>query len=210
MTTTQAPAVGRLHGSAVVYGVTATIGGSFKELWLPGAFSRSLAGGGARGDVLALFGHNSDLVLGRRSAGTLTLADRAGSLDFSIDLPDTQLGRDTRTSVARGDVNGMSFQFQVVPGGDTWSREADGWDLRVVHEAEIAEVSPVAFPAFQSTSVFARAATPTLAMHYAKRQAWQAASVYGRRADDRRARARHPEAYRPNRRSVAAFLQVSP
>lgn len=208
MTTTKA-SVGRLHGSAVVYGVTAEIGRAFKELWLPGCFTKCLAEGGARGDVLALFGHNSDLVLGRRSAGTLELADKSGSLDFSIDLPDTQLGRDTKTSVARGDVNGMSFQFQVVSGGDTWSREPDGWDLRVVHEAEIAEISPVAFPAFRATSVFARAATPTLAMHYARRQAWQAQSVYGHRADDRAVRARHMEEYRPGRRSVPALMTVS-
>jgi HK97 family phage prohead protease len=205
-----ATSAGELTGIAVVYGAKDEIAGSFYEVWLHGAFARSLRSGGYRGDVLALWSHNSDLVLGRRSAGTLSLKDKLDGLHFTVDLPDTQLGRDARTSVRRGDVNGVSFAFQVASGGDRWSRDVDGRDLRVVHEAQLIEVSPVAFPAFRATSIgVTRGDSRTAEALRAQRHALRATEVYGSLRDDPRARARHPEAYRPSRRTVPATLRLA-
>jgi len=201
---------GALSGTAVVYGAKDDIAGMFKEVWLPGAFKRSLARGGYRGDVMALWSHDMSQPLGRRSAGTLVISDRTEGLDFTVELPDTQVGRDARTSVLRGDVNGMSFAFQVAEGGDTWSRE-DGWDLRVVHRAELIEVSPVSIPAFRATSVSARSGRDRSAeLLRAKRHAIQAAEVYADLRDDPRARDRHrSQCARPCRRAVPAVLEVA-
>ncbi len=198
---------GALSGTAVVYGAKDDIAGMFKEVWLPRAFKKSLARGGYRGDVMALWSHDMSQPLGRRSAGTLTINDRTEGLDFTVDLPDTQVGRDARTSVLRGDVNGMSFAFQVVEGGDKWSRE-DGWDLRVVHEAELIEVSPVSIPAFRATSVGVSRSAPTAELLRTKRHAIQAAEVYADLRDDPRVRDRHRSTALPSRRTVPAILTV--
>ena len=76
-------------------------------------------------DPLALLQHMPHLVLGRRSAGTLRLAEDARGLAFEIDLPDTTAARDLAVSVARGDIKGASFAFTVPPGGDSWATHGD-------------------------------------------------------------------------------------
>ena len=52
----------------------------------------------------------------------------------------------------------MSFRFQVPDGGDTWSqgRRTDGMDLREIKDTDTSEVGPVAFPAYDTTSVTVR------------------------------------------------------
>src|SRR5262249_1804476 len=81
-----------LRGYATVFNDEATIheyGQEFREQIAPGAFREALAG-----DVVALYNHNRDAVLGRTSSGTLRLNEDAKGLSFEIDLPDTALGRD--------------------------------------------------------------------------------------------------------------------
>jgi HK97 family phage prohead protease len=82
----------------------------FRERIERGAFKRILS---TVPDVVCLFNHKDDAVLGRTTAGTLRLREDATGLAFECDLPDTQCGRDTYESVQRGDLRGCSFAFQV-------------------------------------------------------------------------------------------------
>ena len=124
--------------------------GFFREKIKPGAFASSISG-----DIRALWSHNTDLVLGRTRNNTLRLQEDSEGLFFELDLPDTQLGRDTFTTIKRGDVSGMSFGFMVRK--DSWERGTNGApDIRTLEDVELFEVSPTAFPAYPQTDVSAR------------------------------------------------------
>jgi HK97 family phage prohead protease len=118
----------------------------FIERIAPGAFKRSLK---ARNDIKLLWNHDTGAVLGSTRAGTLKLEEDNYGLRVTAVLPDTNLGRDVRTLVQRGDVNAMSFGFSVPAGGDTWN--ADGTE-RTLKSVRIFEVSVVAYPAYQQTA----------------------------------------------------------
>jgi uncharacterized protein len=137
-----------LSGIAIVYNSETRIGDFFRERILPGAFATSL-----KGDVRALFNHDSSIVLGRTTAKTLRLKDQANALSFEVDLPDTQAGRDLAVSVQRGDIAGTSFGFRVTK--QEWDETGD-IPLRSVIEAELFEISPCGDPAYEDTSLALR------------------------------------------------------
>jgi HK97 family phage prohead protease len=137
-----------IAGIAVAYDSETTIGDYFRERIMPGAFGASL-----KGDVRALMGHDSNIILGRTSAKTLRLNDAANALGFEIDLPDTQAGRDVATSIQRGDLQGMSFGFVVTK--QEWD-DTGPIPLRTVTEAELFEISVVGDPAYGDTTVALR------------------------------------------------------
>lgn len=136
----------RLEGYAATFGSEARIG-SIVETIVPGAFARSIAG-----DVLALMDHDSARVLGRTRSGTLRLSEDAKGLAFSLDLPDTQAGRDVLELAQRNDLGGMSFGFIVPQGGDRWQGER-----RTLVNLDLREISVVsAHPAYPDTSLALR------------------------------------------------------
>ncbi len=137
----------RLEGYAATFGSEARIG-RFVETIAAGAFKASLSG-----DMLALLDHDPGKVLGRTRSGTLRLAEDAKGLAFSLDLPDTQAGRDVLALAERGDLGGASFGFLVPKGGDTWQGERR--TLRTIALKEISIVQ--AWPAYPSTEVALRA-----------------------------------------------------
>ena len=139
----------RLEGHAAVFAQPAKIGG-FTETIAPGAFARSLADGR---DILALVDHDAGRLLGRTASGTLRLAEDSRGLAFSLDVPDTALGRDLLVLAERRDLGGMSFSF--IAKRDTWPAA----DRRMLHDVDLLEVSIVqAHPAYIGTSVAARSA----------------------------------------------------
>jgi HK97 family phage prohead protease len=143
-------AAGRqLVGYAARFGTPAKIGG-FTETIRAGAFRASLATPGR--DVLALVDHDPARLLARTSSGTLTLTEDARGLAFVIDIPETQLGRDILALAERRDLGGMSFGFRATD--EAWPTR-DQRELRAVDLIEISIVT--AFPAYDSTSVAARA-----------------------------------------------------
>ena len=136
----------RLEGYAALFGTEAQIG-SFTETIAPGAFRSALAG-----DVLALLDHNEGQVLGRTRSGTLRLTEDSKGLAFSLDLPDTQAGRDVLALAQRDDLGGMSFGFTVPKGGESWQGQKR--TLRAVGLKEISVVS--SWPAYEGTEIALR------------------------------------------------------
>ena len=138
-----------ITGYAVSFNEETVIAGLFREKVAPGAFDKSLR---ERPDVLTLYGHDYNRVLGRTIAGTLTLRpDRVG-LDFSL-TPDetTPDGQTAIGTVGRQDVRGCSFGFRVTR--ETWDEgDYDELPLRIVEEAELYEVTLTAAPAYPTTS----------------------------------------------------------
>lgn len=135
-------------GYAAVFNSETTIGDYFVESIAPGAFSRALQG---NQDIVALFNHEADHVLGRRSVGTLRLSEDGKGLAVEIDPPDTTLGRDLAISIGRGDINSMSFGFRVTD--ERWTDPENGLPRRQILGVELIEVSIVTFPAYEETSI---------------------------------------------------------
>lgn len=149
--------------------------GTEYELWpglservAPTAFDGMLQGGGSA-DVVALFNHSMDLVLGRRSSGTLRLSKDARGLRYEVDLPDTAAARDLQTLVQRGDIRGSSFSFRSRPNGKRDERQSDGTTKRWLTDLEVIDVGPVTNPAYKATTAGMRAAS----VSDDERKAWE-------------------------------------
>jgi len=140
-------AVGRkLEGYAATFGTSARIS-NFIETIRAGAFQASLAG-----DILALVDHDMSRLLARTRSGTLRLREDARGLAFSLDVPDTTLGRDVLAMVERHDIGGASIGFRVKD--EAWPTRG----RRELRAVELIEMSVVhAHPAYPSTVVDARA-----------------------------------------------------
>jgi HK97 family phage prohead protease len=146
-----------LTGYAALYNSETRIGSDFREVIEPGAFRAALA---RKDDVRALFNHDPNHVLGRTSAGTLTLSEDERGLRYTVTLPDTQAGRDLWTSVQRGDVSQSSFAFSV--DAEEWRDKSADLPLRAVKSVRLFDVSPVTYPAYNETSVSARSQAETI------------------------------------------------
>lgn len=120
------------------------------EIVLPGSFD-----GETKKDVRALINHDSTLVLGRTTAGTLELREDDYGLWGSILINGSdQDAVNLYERVKRGDVDQCSFGFDIV---DEDIEYSDGsptvWKIKKVR---LYEVSVVTFPAYEATSVQAR------------------------------------------------------
>lgn len=144
----------RLEGYAAVFDAPSEDLGGFVEYVRSGAFRRSLQSN--RIDPLALVHHMPHLVLGRRSAGTLQLAEDSRGLHFRVDLPDTTTARDIAVSVERGDIRGASFAFTVAENGDRWNVDDDRV-TRDLLDVDLHEITITATPAYPDTEVARRA-----------------------------------------------------
>ena len=145
---------GTIAGYAALFNKPSVDLGGYVEFLAPGAFRSTLARVARRQhDVLALSEHDHKSLLGRLSAGNLTLQEDNVGLRFTLELPDTQLGRDVRELVGRGILRGMSFSFAVIR--DEWGRDGDNKRRRTVHDMTMFEISTVGSPAYPFTSVVA-------------------------------------------------------
>ena len=118
----------------------------------PGAFASSLSG-----DVRALIDHETRLVLGRTTAGTLILREDESGLygEIKINEHDSD-AMNLYARVQRGDVTQCSFGFDII--AEDYVASPDGqsctWTIR---DVVLYEVSIVTFPAYEATSAVARA-----------------------------------------------------
>lgn len=141
-----------LSGHAAVFGVEVDLGW-FRERIEPGAFARTIA----EDDVRMVWNHNTDYPLARNRAGTLQLREDARGLYIEAVLPDTTYAQDAWAVIRRGDVSQMSFAFTIPDGGERWEDLDTPKPLRILTAIDLWEVSPVTFPAYQSTDISARA-----------------------------------------------------
>src|ERR1039458_2309338 len=117
-----------LEGYAARFNSLSRSLGSFKEKILPGAFTRVLAG---NPDVVCNLNHGmkTDMVLGRTTAGTLTLTQDDKGLHFRCQLDPAQVWhRDLQASVSRtqGGDRGRRPEEKPDPGGDRSDRRDRG------------------------------------------------------------------------------------
>lgn len=151
----------RIVGYAAVFNEASENLGGFVELIRPGAFKRFLNSKGA--DVVALLNHDPSHVLGRRSAGTLEVAEDEHGLRFEVEVNRADPGAvGVAAAVERRDIQHGSFSFDI--GRDDWKQTESGYPLRVLEEIKrLWDVSPVTWPAYPATQVDARAAVAGLA-----------------------------------------------
>ena len=137
-----------LVGYAAVFERLADIGGYFQEKIAPGAFADAI-----KGDIRALVDHDAGRVIGRTKSGTLRLKEDGTGLHVEIDVPNTTEGNDLWELVGRGDISGMSFGFRVTK--ETWDETGDV-PVRTIEKLNLLEVSAVAWPAYEDTTLAKR------------------------------------------------------
>lgn len=141
-----------ISGYFAVFGSDYEIGPGMSESVAPGAFSKTLGG-----DIRALTNHDTTLVLGRNTAGTLELREDSHGLWGDIRInPNDSDAMNTYERVKRGDVDQCSFGFNIVD-EETEFRD-DGSVHWTIREVELFEVSVCTFPAYKETNVSARTA----------------------------------------------------
>lgn len=117
----------------------------------PGAFTETIA----NDDIRALINHDTTLVLGRNTAGTLELREDDHGLwgRITINPKDTD-AMNQHARVQRGDVSQCSIGFEIL------AEETEYPDEDSVHytirKVKLYEVSVCTFPAYEETSVSAR------------------------------------------------------
>lgn len=136
----------RLVGYASVFDQLSVVIWGFREKVAKGAFAGTVGD-----DIRALWNHDTAYVLGRTTAGTLTLGEDDHGLWVEITPPDTPLAQSFLASVERGDVSQMSIGFNVLE--DTWDEDDEGQMIRTVTKIKLYEVSPVTFPAYPQTEI---------------------------------------------------------
>lgn len=149
-----------IEGYFAVFGSKYWLWDEAYETIEPGAFE-----GETEQDVRALANHDTTLVLGRTTAGTLELKTDEKGLWGSITInPNDQDAVNLYERVKRGDVSQCSFGFDILEQEAEYNEEKPTvWKIKKVR---LYEVSVVTFPAYEDTSVEAR----KLEYEYAKKK----------------------------------------
>lgn len=107
------------------------------------------------GDVRALINHDTTLVIGRTTAGSLKLRTDDEGLGGDIEInPDDGDAMNVYARVQRGDVNQCSFGFDILD-EDAEYRD-DGTVHFTIRKVKLYEVSICTFPAYAETAIEAR------------------------------------------------------
>ena len=137
-------------GYAAVYNRLSLDLGGFREMILPGAFDKVLARQRGKQDVIAVFNHDPNILLGRTSSGTLELSSDDKGLKYSVIPPATRA--DLVELINRRDVKGSSFAFTVSKDSESFSSDANG-AIRTVREVSgLYDVGPVVNPAYPAST----------------------------------------------------------
>lgn len=143
-----------LEGYFAVFGETYQVFDGWIETIERGAFARYLASGE---DVKVLWNHDANIVLGSTGNGTASLREDEKGLYGSVEINENdQDAVNAYARIARGDVDGCSFGFDVARQEEWW--DDDGiYHTKITEVDPLYEVSPCTFPAYKATSVSARA-----------------------------------------------------
>jgi len=149
-------------GVAVVYQSPSKVmpmtgGRKFREVIVAGCFERHLK---QTPEIICTIAHETALVLGRTSRGSLRLRDSPQGLVTECDLPDTSYARDLRENIKNGNIAGMSFTFKDVR--EEWEEPKTREDVLTcyVYEGEIHEVCFTPVPAYEDTTASLREFDP--------------------------------------------------
>lgn len=144
----------RLEGYFSVFGGVYELWPGATESIDPHAFDEALTD-----DIRALIDHETRLVLGRTTAGTLELrVDETGLFGSVLINEADQDALNLYARVQRGDVSQCSFGFDILDESTDEERTEDGkytvhWTIKKV---KLYEVSVVTFPAYRDTEIAAR------------------------------------------------------
>ena len=142
----------RIEGYFAVFGSDYQIGPGMSESVDSHAFDGEL-----NQDVRCLVDHDTRLVLGRTTAGTLTLrTDEHGLWGSVLINTEDQDAMNLYARVQRGDVNQCSFGFDILD--EEFVNREDGSAHWIIKKVKLYEVSCVTFPAYEETSISARKA----------------------------------------------------
>jgi HK97 family phage prohead protease len=143
-----------ISGYAAVFNAESRNLGGFVETIHPNAFDEVLA---ENPDVIGVFNHDRNLLLGRTGNGSMKLTKDPYGLRYEITPNEnTSIGRDVIEWVKDRTVVGSSFAFAIRrDNGDSWSTDnARGIRKREVRAIGLLEdVGPVVRPAYDSSSV---------------------------------------------------------
>lgn len=162
-----------IRGYAAIFNAIADLG-YFREKIMPGAFKRALK---EKQDVRALVDHDPAMIIGRSKAGTLKLREDDKGLHVEIIPPETTVGRDVVESLKRGDLDQMSFGFIPVKWRWIEPTERGQMPTREIEDVDLFDVSIVAYPAYEQTSVSVRSETKAEVEEIMKRQDATAAEL---------------------------------
>ena len=113
-------------------------------------------------DVRFLIGHDAGMVPLARSRNNnenstmqMSVGDAGMSIRVDLDVDNNSDSKKLYSAVERGDISGMSFAFTV--DGDSWDDIDSDHPTRTIRSIRrVFEVSAVAFPAYEGTSLEAR------------------------------------------------------
>ena len=143
-----------IAGYAAVFNSESRVLNGFVERIHPNAFDDVLS---TSPDVIGVFNHDRNLLLGRTSNGTMKLTADGYGLRYEL-MPNekTSVGKDVVEWVKDRTVVGSSFAFAVKKDGtgDRWERNERGMQCREVRQVALLEdVGPVVRPAYAASSV---------------------------------------------------------
>lgn len=142
-----------LEGYFAVFGKPYKVWDGWVETIERGAFARYLSNGE---DVKVLWNHDSNIVLGATGNRTATLMEDETGLWGSVEINENdQEAVNAYARVARGDVDGCSFGFDIGRMEDWWDEEGV-YHTKITEVDPLYEVSPCTFPAYADTSISAR------------------------------------------------------
>lgn len=142
----------RLVGYAAVFETETDIGGMFREVVSRGAFASAIV----RDDIHALYNHDYGTVIGRKKAGTLVISEDDHGLRIEITPPNTQQARDLVENIRSGNIDQMSFAFDMTGGKQTWDETGALPLRRIDRVGELFEVSIVPRGAYSTTEIALR------------------------------------------------------
>lgn len=110
-------------------------------------------------DVVALFNHKDEYILGRNTSNTLEIKKDDKGFFYRVKLDmDISYHKDLYLSIKRGDVNKSSFAFYLPKdgSGERWEKVGNKYIRYITQFSKIADVSPVTNPAYDNTTSLIR------------------------------------------------------
>lgn len=137
-----------VEGYALKFNTVSEDLGGFVETIVPSALENT-----DLSDVRCFVDHDTSKILGRTTSNTLQISVDDIGLKVRCELPNTTLGKDTYESIKRGDLNQMSFAFELAQEGDRVSVTDGGYLRELTNIKRISEVSIVSIPAYRDTDI---------------------------------------------------------